>query len=98
MIRVELPAPLRKLAGVGCELQLEVEGPATYSAVVDALESAYPMLRGTVRDAATGQRRAYLRFFACQEDVSHDGMDAALPESLASGREPLLIVGAVAGG
>lgn len=99
MIRVELPAPLRKLAGIaGCEVELEVGSAATQGEVIDALEARYPMLRGTVRDPATGQRRAYVRFFACMEDVSHERMEAGLPERVLSGEEPLLIVGAVSGG
>ena len=99
-IRVELPAHLRTLAGVTgrCEVRVEVAGPATVSAVLDALEAAYPMLRGTIRDYATGQRRAFLRFFAGEEDLSHQTMDTELPEAVACGREALLIVGAVAGG
>lgn len=99
MIRVELPAPLRELAGIlGCEVVLEVGVAATQGDLVDALEARYPMLRGTVRDPATRQRRAYLRFFACQEDVSMEGLAARLPACVAGGGEPFLIVGAVSGG
>jgi len=98
MIRVELPAHLRTLARVGREVQLEVEGRATLCSVLDALEARYPMLQGTIRDQVTQQRRPYVRFFACQEDLSHESPDAPLPEAVASGAEPLLIVGAIAGG
>ena len=98
MIRVELPANLRTLAGVGREVQLEVEGPVTQRTVIDALEAQYPQLRGTVRDARTKKRRAMLRFFACEEDLSDQPLDAPLPEPVVSGKEPYLIVGAIAGG
>ncbi len=98
MIRVELPQHLRTLAHVGREVQLEIQGPVTLRSVLDALESRYPMLRGTIRDHDTQQRRAFLRFFACEEDLSHEPPDSALPESVASGKEPLLIIGAIAGG
>jgi hypothetical protein len=98
MIRVVLPAHLRALAHVDGEVKLHVEGRATQRSVLDALEAAYPMLRGTIRDHATGQRRAFLRFFACEEDVSHDSPDAPLPEAVATGAEPFMIVGAMAGG
>jgi molybdopterin synthase sulfur carrier subunit len=98
MIRVVLPAHLRKLADVDGEVRLEVEGRATQRSVLDALEARYPMLRGTIRDHDTQQRRAFLRFFACQEDLSHEPPDAALPEAVATGDEPFLIVGAMAGG
>jgi molybdopterin converting factor small subunit len=98
MIRVELPAHLRTLARVNGEVQLEVEGPATVNSVLDELERRYPMLQGTIRDHVTGQRRAYVRFFAVGEDVSHEPMDAPLPETVAVGKEPLLVVGAIAGG
>lgn len=97
-IRVELPQHLRTLAHVGREVELEVEGPVTQRAVLDALEARYPMLRGTIRDQVTQQRRAFLRFFACQEDLSHEPPDAPLPDAVASGKEPFLIVGAIAGG
>jgi sulfur-carrier protein len=98
MIRVVLPYHLRTLARVDSEVLLEVESPATVSAVLDALEAQYPVLRGTVRDQITRQRRPFVRFFACQEDVSHVALDAALPEVVADGGEPLLIIGAMAGG
>ena len=98
MIRVELPAHLRTLAQVGREVELEVEGPATQRSVLDALEVGYPMLRGTIRDQVTQQRRPFLRFFACEQDLSHDSPDAPLPETVVSGNEPLIILGAIAGG
>jgi hypothetical protein len=98
MIRVELPAHLRILARVNGEVALEVAGPATQRAVLDALESRYPMLRGAIRDQVTGQRRPFIRFFACQEDLSHESPDAALPDAVVEGREPYLVVGAIAGG
>ena len=97
-IRVELPQHLRTLARVGREVQLEIEGPVTQRTVLDALEARYPMLRGTIRDHGTQQRRAFLRFFACEEDLSHESPDSPLPEAVASGREPFLIIGAIAGG
>jgi molybdopterin synthase sulfur carrier subunit len=98
IVRVVLPAHLRTLARVGGEVKLEVEGPVTQRTVLDALEAAYPMLRGTIRDQVTQRRRAFLRLFACGEDLSHESPDAALPEAVATGAEPLLIVGAMAGG
>ena len=98
MIRVELPQHLRTLAHVDREVHLEVEGPVTQRSVLDALEARYPMLRGTIRDHGTLQRRAFLRFFACQEDLSHESPDSPLPEAVSCGKEPLLIVGAIAGG
>jgi len=98
MIRVELPAHLRTLAGVTGEVVLEVAAPVTPRAVVDALEAKFPALRGTIRDHSTGERRAFLRFFACAEDISHEGMDAVLPDAVVGGSEPLLVIGAVAGG
>jgi molybdopterin converting factor small subunit len=98
VIRVELPAHLRILARVTGEVQLDVEGQATLRSVLDALEARYPMLRGTLRDHVTEQRRPFVRFFACSEDLSHEPPDAPLPEAVASGAEPLLIVGAIAGG
>jgi molybdopterin synthase sulfur carrier subunit len=98
MIRVELPQHLRTLARVSGEVQIEVQGPATLRSVLDALESSYPVLRGTIRDHDTQKRRAFLRFFVCQEDWSHESPDAPLPEEIISGTEPLLIVGAIAGG
>lgn len=97
-IRVEMPQHLRTLAQVKGEVQVEVGGPVTVRSVLDALEAQYPVLRGTIRDHVTGQRRPFLRFFACQEDLSHDSPDAPLPEAVASGQEPLLIIGAIAGG
>jgi sulfur-carrier protein len=97
-IRVELPQHLRTLAHVGREVELEVEGPITLKSALDALEGRFPMLRGTIRDQVTQQRRAFLRFFACQEDLSHEPPDFPLPDAVASGQEPLLIVGAIAGG
>ncbi len=98
MIRVILPAHLRTLARVGGEVKLEVEGRATQRSVLDALEACYPMLCGTIRDQLTQQRRPFLRFFACEEDLSHELPDAPLPDAVASGAEPLLIIGAIAGG
>ena len=98
MIRVVLPAHLRTLARVSDELTLEVQGPVTQRSVLDALEDRHPMLRGTLRDYVTGQRRPFVRFFACEQDLSHEPPDAALPEAVASGVEPLLVVGAIAGG
>jgi sulfur-carrier protein len=98
MIRVMLPYHLRRLAHVGDEVQLQVDGPATLRAVLDALEAGYPMLRGTIRDHGTQRRRPFLRFFACEQDLSLESPDAALPDAIASGAEPLMVVGAVAGG
>jgi len=97
-IRVALPAHLRMLARVDRELKLDVEGPATQRSVLDALEAGYPMLRGTIRDQATQQRRAFIRLYACQEDLSNESPDAPLPEAVVTGAEPLLIIGAMAGG
>ena len=98
MIRVILPAHLRTLSGASDEVELEVEGPATVRSVLGALEACYPMLRGTLRDHVTQQRRPFVRFFACEEDLSHEPPDALLPEAVATGAEPFLIVGAIAGG
>ncbi len=98
MIRVELPANLRTLANVGRVVELGVDGPVTQRSVLDALEAAYPMLRGTIRDAVTHKRRPMLRFFACEEDLSDQPLDSPLPEEVAHGREPYLVVGAIAGG
>ena len=98
MIRVVLPAHLRSLARVDGEVKLDVEGKVTQRSVLDALEARYPMLRGTIRDHVTQQRRAFLRFFACEQDLSHESSDALLPEAVATGIEPFLIVGAMAGG
>jgi hypothetical protein len=98
MIRVVLPAHLRILAKVSGEVQLEVEGPVTQRSVLDALEARYPMLCGTIRDHVTQKRRPFVRFFACSEDLSHEPPDAPLPDAVASGAEPFLLVGAIAGG
>ena len=97
-IRVTLPAHLRKLARVDGEVKLDVEGQVTQRSVLDALEARYPMLRGTIRDQVTQRRRAFVRFFACSEDLSHELPDAPLPEAVATGAEPFMIVGAIAGG
>jgi molybdopterin converting factor small subunit len=98
MIRVVLPAHLRTIARLDGEVKLHVEGQVTQRSVLDALEARYPMLRGTIRDQATQQRRAFVRFFACEQDLSHELPDAPLPDAVASGTEPLLVVGAMAGG
>jgi molybdopterin synthase sulfur carrier subunit len=98
MIRVWLPGHLRTLAHIDGEVQLEVQGQVTQRSVLDALEARYPMLKGTIRDHVTGKRRAFLRFFACQEDLSHESPDAPLPEAVVTGAEPFLVVGAIAGG
>ena len=98
MIRVVLPAHLRTLARVGSEVQLDVQGPVTQRSVLDALEARYPALSGTLRDHDTGKRRPFVRFFACEEDLSHEPADAPLPDAVASGAEPFLVVGAIAGG
>jgi sulfur-carrier protein len=98
MIRVILPAHLRILAKVSGEVQLEVAGPVTQRSVLDALEARYPMLCGTIRDRVTQQRRPFVRFFACAEDLSHESPDAPLPDAVAAGKEPYLLVGAIAGG
>ncbi|HUB41468.1 MAG TPA: MoaD/ThiS family protein [Streptosporangiaceae bacterium] len=98
MIRVVLPAHLRRLAGINGEVRLEVTGTVCQRSVLDALEGRYPMLRGTIRDQETQQRRAFIRFFACEEDLSHEAPDSSLPDAVASGAEPYLIVGAMAGG
>lgn len=97
-IRVVLPAHLRTLAGVVGEVRIEVDGPVTQRSVLDALETRYPMLRGTIRDRSTLQRRPFVRFFACGQDLSHEPPDATLPGAIATGDEPFLIVGAIAGG
>jgi molybdopterin synthase sulfur carrier subunit len=97
-VRIELPAHLRTLAGVGHEVSVEVEGIATLRAAMDALETSYPMLCGTIRDHVTQQRRPFLRFFACQEDLSHQSPDVPLPDAVALGKEPLIVLGAIAGG
>ena len=98
MIRVTLPPHLRKLAQVDGEVKLDVEGPVTQRSVLDALEARYPMLRGTIRDHVTHKRRAFVRFFACGEDLSHESPNAPLPKAIASGAEPFMVVGAIAGG
>jgi len=98
MIRVVLPPHLRALAHIGGEVSVEVEGPATQRSVLNALEAAYPMLCGTIRDHVTQQRRPFVRFFACSEDYSNESPDAPLPQAIASGDEPLLVIGAIAGG
>ena len=98
MIRVTLPQHLRTLACIDGEVQLRVDGAVTSRTILDALEDRYPMLRGTIRDQVTQERRAFVRFFACQEDVSHESADFRLPEVVATGEEPLMIVGAIAGG
>jgi sulfur-carrier protein len=98
LIRVALPAHLRTLARVGSEVELQVTGLVTQGSVLDALEARYPVLRGTIRDQRTGRRRAFVRFFACEQDLSHEQPDAPLPGAVAAGAEPYLIVGAMAGG
>jgi molybdopterin synthase sulfur carrier subunit len=98
MIRVILPHHLRTLAQVCGELELEIECPATQRSVLDALEARYPMLLGTIRDQVTQQRRAFLRFFACEEDLSHEPVDAPLPDAVVLGKEPFIVIGAIAGG
>ena len=98
MIRVVLPAHLRTLARVGEQVEVRVDGPVTQSSVLDALEAAYPVLRGAIRDHATGRRRPFIRFFACEQDLSHEPHDAPLPDAVVSGAEPYLVVGAMAGG
>jgi len=98
MIRIVLPTHLRMLANVKGEVELVVEGPATQRSVLDALEVCYPMLRGTIRDHVTQRRRPFIRFFACEQDLSHEPLDATLPDAVASGAEPFLVVGAIAGG
>ena len=98
MIRIVLPTHLRRLAQVDGEVKLRVEGQITQRSVLDALEAHYPMLRGTIRDHVTQERRAFVRFFACAQDLSHESPDAPLPEAVAMGTEPLLVVGAMAGG
>jgi hypothetical protein len=97
-IRVVLPYHLRTLARVGDEVQLDIDGPATLGGVLDALEARYPVLRGTIRDHGSLRRRAFIRFFACKEDMSHDPPETPLPDSVISGEEPLMVVGAMAGG
>ena len=98
MIRVVLPAHLRVLARVSGDVELQVAGPVTQRSVLDALEALYPMLRGTIRDSVTQQRRPFLRFFACEQDLTHESPDAILPDAVTSGAEPFFIIGAIAGG
>lgn len=98
MIRVMLPSHLRTLAKTGAEVQLEVQGQVTQRSVLDALEARYPMLAGTIRDHVTLKRRPFMRFFACEQDLSHEPTDSPLPEAVASGKEPFIIIGAIAGG
>lgn len=98
MIRVVLPAHLRKLAHVDGEVQVEIAGPVTQRTVLDAVEARYPMLRGTIRDHTTQKRRAFVRFFACEQDLSHESPDAPLPDAVASGKEAFMVIGAIAGG
>jgi len=98
LIRIILPQHLRTLAHVGSEVELELDGPVTLRSVLDALEARYPMLRGTIRDQVTQQRRPFLRFFACEEDLSHEPPDTPLPDAVASGKEPFIVIGAIAGG
>ena len=98
MIRVELPPHLRTLAKVNGEVTIEIEGDVTQRTVLDALEARYPMLKGAIRDHVTRERRAFLRFFACGQDLSHDSPDATLPDEVSSGKEPFLVIGAIAGG
>jgi molybdopterin synthase sulfur carrier subunit len=98
MIRVMLPTHLRTLANVGKEIELEIAPPVTQRAIIDAIETQYPMLRGTIRDGKTQQRRSLVRFFACKQDLSHESPDAPLPEAVTSGAEPYMVIGAMAGG
>src|SRR5262245_41745563 len=98
MIRVVLPTNLRKLAQIDGEIQLDVQGEVTHRTILDAVERAYPMLRGTIRDQVTQKRRAFMRFFACEEDLSHESPDAVVPDAVASGKEPFYVIGAIAGG
>jgi sulfur-carrier protein len=98
VIRVALPQHLQTLARVGAEVEVDVPGAVTQRAVLDALESRYPMLRGTIRDRSTGQRRAFVRFYACEEDLSNEPPDTALPDAVVTGQEPFLVIGAMAGG
>ena len=97
-IRVELPQHLRTLAHVGHEVEIQVEGPVTQRSLLDAVEERYPMLKGAIRDHVTKQRRAFLRFFACQEDLTHEPPDGLLPDAVVSGKEPFIVLGAIAGG
>ena len=97
-VRVVIPPHLRELAAAGAEIELDVDGPVTVASVLDALEARYPMLRGTIRDHVTKRRRDFLRYFACEEDLSHDPPEKPLPDAVAQGREPLIVLGAIAGG
>ena len=98
MIRVQLPPPLRALARINGEITLTVHGPATIGAVIDAIELRYPMLAGTIREHGTGKRRAYIRYFACSRDLSHDPFSSPVPEEVAAGKEPFIVLGAISGG
>ncbi len=98
MVRVKLPYHLQNLAGAGPEVEVSVQGEVTAASILDALEAQYPMLRGTIREHGSGRRRAYLRFFACKEDLSHQPLDTPLPTEVAEGKEPFMVVGAIAGG
>ena len=98
MIRVALPGHLRRLIGVDNEIEIDIDGTATPQSVVDAIEARYPVLRGTIREHGTQKRRAYLRYYACEKDLSHDSPDAPLPEAVTSGKEPFLVIGAISGG
>jgi len=98
MVRIKLPFPLRNLAQIGSEIEINIEGKVTQKSVLDALEASYPVLKGTIRDHKTKSRRAYLRFFACEKDLSHESPDTLLPDEVASGKEPYYIVAAIAGG
>ena len=98
MVKVKLPVHLKTLSQVSAEVELDIEGQVTQRSILDALEAQYPMLKGTIRDHNTGERRPYLRFFACQEDISHESADVPLPEAVATGEEPFLIIGAISGG
>jgi sulfur-carrier protein len=98
MIRVQIPAPLRRLSGAEAEVALEIDGAVTIASVLDALETRHPALRGTIRDHVTGKRRPFVRFFACGEDLSHEPPDTPLPDAVAKGTEPLVVLGAIAGG
>jgi hypothetical protein len=98
MIRIILPPHLRNLAGVSSELKLKIDGPVTQKTILDAIENQYPVLKGTIRDQQTKKRRPMLRFFACKKDLSHESADAAVPDEVADGREPYIILGAIAGG
>ncbi|HAV23432.1 MAG TPA: hypothetical protein DCX46_08050 [Bacteroidetes bacterium] len=98
MIRVQLPSPLRTLARIDGEVEISVDGPATIASVIDAVEARYPMLTGTIREHHTGKRRAYVRYFACGRDLSHEQLSSLVPEEVAAGKEPLIVLGAISGG